>query len=358
MADRDFYLAPETVTVKVGLEPVHNVLNTLLLLSDTERQSGFSEWIVQTASSLSPERQHHNRLVIMGFLDAVMPDKSWNSFPAYLDYLAAQTPSQLQERALHWCEEKPDAPDRQTLLNDRQVYLNYIENLYVEKKMESFDRTLYIEVHGLYNDPAAMKALAVSHLRGMWDEVLADEWQRNAPMLQEAVDAFQQLDYSGLTALEAIRLVTGRDMGMHWGEHALRFKQLIFVPSAHIGPYITSLDDEKGTAWIVFGARVPKGVQVSSAALSRSELMVQLSALADDTRLRILELVRDHGELCAQDIITMLDLSQSSASRHLRQLTATGYLTERRQEVSKCYTLNMVRFDETVQAMRRFLRGK
>lgn len=358
MADRDFFLAPETVTVKVGLEPVHNLVNTLMLLSDIERQSGFSDWVIETAENMSPERRATNRLVVMGFFDAIIPDRSWSSFPAYVDYLADQPAITFQERALHWADEKPHAPIRSELLGNLQTYLNYMEHLHVEKKLESFDRPLYTEIHKLLNNPSAAKNLVVPHLRAMWDEVLSAEWQRSTPMLQDAVDAFQQLDYTGLTALEAIRLVTGRDMSMYWGEIALRFKQLIFVPSAHIGPYITSVDDEKGTAWIIFGARLPKGAQVSSAALSRSELMVQLSALADDTRLRILELVREHGELCAQDIITLLDLSQSSASRHLRQLTATGYLTERRQEVSKCYTLNMTRFDETVQALRRFLRGK
>jgi ArsR family transcriptional regulator, arsenate/arsenite/antimonite-responsive transcriptional repressor len=97
---------------------------------------------------------------------------------------------------------------------------------------------------------------------------------------------------------------------------------------------------------------------VTSPALSRSELLVRLSALADDTRLQILELLTQHDELCAQDVIEMLDLSQSAASRHLRQLTATGYLLERRREVAKCYSLNPQRVDDTLRALKRFLRAK
>jgi DNA-binding transcriptional ArsR family regulator len=107
----------------------------------------------------------------------------------------------------------------------------------------------------------------------------------------------------------------------------------------------------------MFGARLPAGARVQSPALSRSELLVRLNALADDTRLEILELMTKHEELCAQDIITLLNLSQSSASRHLRQLSATGYLIERRRDVAKCYSLNLDRVEDTLQALRRFMKS-
>jgi len=93
----------------------------------------------------------------------------------------------------------------------------------------------------------------------------------------------------------------------------------------------------------------------ASSALSRSELLVRINGLADDTRLRILQLLVQEGELCAQDIITRLGVSQSSMSRHLSQLRATGYLTERRREVSKCYSLNTERIDDTLRALSHFL---
>ena len=89
--------------------------------------------------------------------------------------------------------------------------------------------------------------------------------------------------------------------------------------------------------------------------LGRSELLVRLNALADDTRLHILELLTREEELCAKDIMQTLNLSQSAASRHLRQLTATGFLNERRQETAKCYNLSAERIDDTLDALARFL---
>ncbi|MCZ7544078.1 MAG: metalloregulator ArsR/SmtB family transcription factor [Anaerolineae bacterium] len=98
---------------------------------------------------------------------------------------------------------------------------------------------------------------------------------------------------------------------------------------------------------------MPEGVQIAS--LSRSDLLVRISALADDTRLRILRLLGDAQELRAQEIMDRLDLSQSAASRHLRQLSATGFVRERREDGAKCYSLNRERVEDTCQALKQFL---
>jgi predicted ArsR family transcriptional regulator len=65
----------------------------------------------------------------------------------------------------------------------------------------------------------------------------------------------------------------------------------------------------------------------------------------------------EQGEARSQDIMQTLELSQSAASRHLQQLSATGYLTERRCEGAKCYRLNSDRIEETLLAVRVFLTG-
>ena len=106
---------------------------------------------------------------------------------------------------------------------------------------------------------------------------------------------------------------------------------------------------------ITFGARVPKGAAISSPALNRSELITRLNALADDTRLRILDLLAKQGEMGAQEIMAELSLSQSAASRHLRQLVATGFLVEQRREGAKFYQLNQSRVDDAFDALKDFL---
>lgn len=362
MTDRDFILAPQTVTVQVALEPVLNVLTTLMLLSDSDNLSGFSEWVLETSCNLTAEQQRIHTILHAGLFDgmyaALTPSRSSSRFDVYLDHLATMEPVAVRDHTMAWMENKKGSPGREALLADSAVYMDFLAQVYAAKDKElCFTEGDMREAHRYLNDPPAMQDLLVSFMRSLWETALADEWERSRPMLEEAVKAFQEVDLSGLTALEAVRVVTRRDMTDHWDDHLATFKRLIFVPSAHIGPYITS-HEYGDLIWIVFGARMPEGSRTHSPALNRSELLVQLNALADDIRLRILELVIEHGELCAQDIITQLDLSQSSASRHLRQLTATGYLTERRREVAKCYSLNSDRAENVLHALRDFLHGK
>jgi ArsR family transcriptional regulator len=114
----------------------------------------------------------------------------------------------------------------------------------------------------------------------------------------------------------------------------------------------------EGVQRVVFGARVPEGIAARSPALSRSELLTRLTTLADDTRLRILELLAEEGEQNATAIGEKLGLSQSSASRHLRQLCATNYLTERRFQGAKHYRLNQDRIDVTFYALKDILQKR
>ncbi len=53
-------------------------------------------------------------------------------------------------------------------------------------------------------------------------------------------------------------------------------------------------------------------------------------ALSDQTRLRILNLLRG-GELCVCDLVTVLDVPQPTASRHLAYLRRAGLVLARRE---------------------------
>ncbi|WP_028587492.1 ArsR/SmtB family transcription factor [Desulfocurvus vexinensis] len=54
-----------------------------------------------------------------------------------------------------------------------------------------------------------------------------------------------------------------------------------------------------------------------------------LKALSDGTRLRILNLLGT-GELCVCDLMAVLDMPQSSVSRHLAYLRGAGWVAGRR----------------------------
>ncbi|MGE0155644.1 MAG: metalloregulator ArsR/SmtB family transcription factor [Geobacter sp.] len=62
-------------------------------------------------------------------------------------------------------------------------------------------------------------------------------------------------------------------------------------------------------------------------------------SLADETRLRILLLLTDHGELCICDLMAALELPQSTVSRHVAYLKNAGWLNDRRGGVWMYYSL-------------------
>ena len=63
-------------------------------------------------------------------------------------------------------------------------------------------------------------------------------------------------------------------------------------------------------------------------------------ALADSTRLRLVNLVFKFGELCVCDLVTALDTSQPKISRHLAVLRESGVLESRKAGLWVFYRLN------------------
>ncbi len=64
-----------------------------------------------------------------------------------------------------------------------------------------------------------------------------------------------------------------------------------------------------------------------------------VKSLEDETRLRIMALLLDAGELCVCDFMAVLLLPQSTVSRHLCHLKNAGWLTDRRAGVWIHYSL-------------------
>lgn len=66
-------------------------------------------------------------------------------------------------------------------------------------------------------------------------------------------------------------------------------------------------------------------------------------ALGDETRLKILWLLLNKEELCVCDIMRVLGITQSKASRHLRYLYHVGLVSDRREGVWMNYRLRQPR---------------
>lgn len=362
MADLEFIGPKKTARISFSIEPAYNALCSFCLLN--EDLGGFSEWVTQTAAGLSEEQKKECKHLCgaVTHLNGV----SWPGFPEWLDDLSGRSPQELVKRELElvllkakvYLGETEGIPAPDQLLSDRNIYFNLHQRICDSTGCE-FDRhrEIYEKEYDNLINPEVYKEKIVSHFGMLWDRYLAKEWKRILPMLRDSVAAFESIDYSGKPTNEALlQIIDREEIPSKWANWFSTAEEIIVIPSAHIGPYLLMFDDSEKIVRIAGRARIPEGAGVRSTALDRSELLMRINALSDDTRLRILELIAQGGELSTQDIMDKTDLSQSSASRHLSQLTATGYLVAHHNDRVKRFRLRQDRLDDTFNALKDILK--
>lgn len=69
------------------------------------------------------------------------------------------------------------------------------------------------------------------------------------------------------------------------------------------------------------------------------DLINVMKVLSDETRIRILNLLRD-GKLCVCEIEYLLNISQSNASRHLNKLTTLKLICSEKRALYVFYRIN------------------
>ena len=351
-----------TENMLVAVEPAINAFGSMLLISKHDDEPGIHEWVTRTRAQMSVEERFRHKLVTIGFHYSILPRSSGITFETYLENLEATQPSEFRDRLLSAYEEicitdksqenKGEPVNWEEVLSSAENYVAFLQYRFGE---ELTDVEVETRAYQYVIDPAALKQLVTGHIRWFWKNYLQAEWVRVRPMLEESAKAFNQIDMSNMTRAEMLRFITGKDIQeSKWANELEKAREVIFVPNAHIGPYmhITKVRDE---FYIHFGAHLPEGSNVYIPELDRAEIVSKLSALADETRLQILQMIAENGEMRSYEIMDAVKLSQPSVSRYLGQLTASGYLQERRVSGAKAYALNRDRIEKTLKAVSAFL---
>jgi hypothetical protein len=365
---RNVIAAPSLVTVRFEFNPVF-VLSNGMILAHHEQSwlDGVDPTLRNFYLSLSDEQRSVHRLVYGTFANAI-PNVGGMSFPDFINEFATLDPVKLRDASMSFISHQDGFPGFDAVLASKETLVNFIVQLVQEtEKGDHNIAEIEAEMHEAYPyliDPPRFKALMLDYMSFAWDAILDKEWRKHEASVKNCVEAHQRQNYQPFNSLyEAVAVIAGRDMrqGNHLKHIPEDQRRFVFVPSPYLGPYISSQHEPAGPNGefiIVFGVRQPQGVKKSILETNRSELLVWMNALADDTRLQMIEMLLEEGEICAQDFIDRLQLSQSSASRHLRQLVTSGLITSRRQDVAKCYTLNQSRMGELVQALQPFTAKK
>jgi len=345
-------------TIEVSLYPTQNIFTSMTLLAKGEIEPGMHEWLSKTRASLSKKQLEDHVVAIIGFFFALLPEDGQITFPAYLNQLEKMDATQLRDKMLNtyaslWYEDTPKV-DWDEVLTSAESYVEFLRTRFDD---EHVDVKIETKAYAYVIDPPAMKEFLVNHMTWMWENYFKAEWTRVEAMLKESVRSFKSTDLTSMSRQEAASFVTGQDVSdAKWCQKMDDVERVIFIPNAHIGPYVHA-SVFNNVLEVVFGARQPEGTGERIPDLDRTEIVARLSALADDTRLHILQLVAEKGEIRVHDVLEEINLSQPSVSRYLTQLTATGYLQERRESGAKVYALNKDRIEKTLKAVNAFLLG-
>lgn len=96
---------------------------------------------------------------------------------------------------------------------------------------------------------------------------------------------------------------------------------------------------------------------MTTAALDLARAAGLFHALSDETRLAIVEMLRD-GERCVCELQDSLDAAQSRLSFHLKVLKAAGLVTDRKEGRWSYYTLVPDAFAEAHDLVRELATGR
>lgn len=325
---RSFSQLPAKTLAKVQLqlEPVRNALISLSLLGAGAEASGSGghPWVMQTTTQLTATDQTRQALIFGPFANVLLLDPlpMPATFPAYLEILADRPSTDWRPNATADLSGLPQAA--------REIGLAWIA------------------------DPATLKAAVVEHLRQLWERYLAPEWQKELPILKGLMAAVQWriVDqpewWANRSAVEALQAWLRRDVPPSLISQLEGAAHIVFVLSPH-ADLVVSRFGSPDTVW-VFNRFDKQLMRLEP--IRRAEILGGLTALADDNRLRIIELLAENEELRAQDIVERMTITQPNVSRHLKQLVSVGYVEERRVgDANKWYRLKRAKFDETFQKL-------
>lgn len=331
----------------------YRLTGTLALLADASRFDGFDQRIYVLYASLSQELRRDIDLVFGPLGKHVIFRHLWNDAPRIDDFTAfISWVSRIDSEAmcdainatLHdFAAEEAfrtgknvvgpaayDEPHLREFLRD----LEYPWRETARSDPAQFDRILRLLL-----DPAELKAALVFILTQFWSDHYQEIDRECTPLVERSLRVHEDRRPTG-DAGAVFQAVTGRGISDELRANLAAVRRIVFVPSCHVGLFASpiALGRTFETILLQYNCRTSAGGEDALDA-SALEMFPMLKALSDETRLLIVQMLKE-GELYSQQIVDRLDLSQSSVSRHLNLLVTGGILSSRWEGGMKYYRIN------------------
>lgn len=359
MADLNFMGPTKQNKVTFEVSALYNFFCSLSCIN--QDLDGLTGWIPKMKAEMPGKLLDDCRFYSHPALQ--MYDPTFNNMKDFLRYLESIEPGKIIERDLDSLEKKyrhyiedEDFPSRDDLMTDRKLYREVLEKLYCCKGHDVEDDLIEKEFDK-FGDIESYKRELINFIRTMWDYYFEEEWKREVSHVQSSAEAFASLDFGNKTTNDIVKQIIERDEIPDIIQESIdKGLEVIFIPSPHIGPYLLLISEDETMVRIMTKTRIPEGAVYRSIVMERSELLMQLNGLSDDTRLQILRMTSEEEAVTTQKVMDKLKLSQSSASRHLIQLTALGFLSARPEDRVKRYKINRNKTDSVFKLFNDFLK--
>ena len=223
----------------------------------------------------------------------------------------------------------------------------------------------------LVRDPVQLKARTIGLFRGVWEACYRTDYFAHRAELAAAAAAATPAMGRGFGL--AFADLTGNRPPAPLVARLGEIDRVAFCPSAHLGTFVSYILYPPDLI-VFFGAPellarcgrsfppfhrflgigtfaqdagdehpAPAAPRMPAAGLSDEALLAALRALADPTRLRIVDLLGENGQLYAQEIVGRLGIAQSAVSRHLGLLERAGLVGVRARRGMKYYAVDTSR---------------
>lgn len=345
-------VSAQPVPVQVALQPALSALNSMALLSAPLNHSLLDPWVAHTAASLTPQQREINGWLFQYLGTGLTDATTWPAFEDYLHDLASADSTALRDRIVA----RSTPPLRHALITWLAPGSHSLAAA-VQTKGSAALHDLPAKLRTLLNDPPAFQDVIVTHLQTVWETMLARESPAWADRLPQELRRLESYVVAKDTVISTIESTLRYPLPQLDPTRLAHVTTLLFVPAIHNGRYVSLWQHDT----VVRGLIGPGALgtrSLAQATIGRGEVLARLRTLSDDTRLEILALLTQQGELSAQEIISRLGLSQSMASRHLKLLHSTGYILERRANgANKSYRVAPQNLERTFRAVEQVLTG-
>jgi DNA-binding transcriptional ArsR family regulator len=315
-----------------------SLMSTMSLICAAPHFEGLDAWLSETRQRLDPAFLHELSLVLgfagrfqrfteQVYIAQLMEDPAL-SYEAFMDRLRAlpeKTFVAIAHRAIARGVKPPLPPDAvPTLLKDPTALKAHLCQADLNIDVET--------VLAFLQNLPQIKSRFVAVVERFWREVYQAEWLATLPLMERSV-AYHLRQRYRLDFPDLFMAVTGRLLPQVRTD--LSAEEVCFVPSCYIGPYFAYMSHPRALV-VYYNCRATPVAQRQS---EGPGLFPLLKALADETRLQIVEMLQGQ-EMYARQIVERLDISQAAVSRHLKLMTRAGVLCVRREGGAKFYSID------------------